>query len=244
MRPSAHCPRRVVTSACGTPRQALRKARTVPAASRTTSDAGLGEIERRKVAAARARPARGRRTARRRGRSARVRRRRRLHPRAPQVRPALERGKFARKDRTQVRHAASPGERAIDIDLFLEGEALPQHFEHADQPERHGLAVEVPPPARRDHAVDQVVDERGEVRVLLPADGQVFLARARLAPERVPDRDLARTGDIRVEVQLDQPLQRERRLVAQCHDGRHDALLELRGEELQRCHEHRGLGRK
>ena len=165
----------------------------------------------------RERPARGRRTARRHGRRGRVRRRGRRASRAslapaPASSAENSRGKTDRRYAMQRRRASA---RSI---LASSSKAKPCHSISRTpiKPERHGLAVQVPPPARHDHAVDQVMDERGEVRVLLPADGQVLLACARLAPERVPDGDFARTRDIRVEIQLDQALQRERGLVAQC----------------------------
>ena len=148
----------------------------------------------------------------------------------------------AGEHRAQIAQRALDRRDPIDVGLALEGKALPQHLEHADEAERHTVRIEVRRAAAGDHALDQLAHQHGEVVVLLAADVQVFLARAGLAPERVPHRDLARTGDIGIQIQVDQQPQRLHRRVLEARHRQHDALLELCRQVLERGHQHGRLG--
>jgi hypothetical protein len=146
------------------------------------------------------------------------------------------------KYRVQVAQRARHGAGAVDVSLALESDSLPQHLEHADEPERHRIGVEMARAAHRDHALHELAHERRELLVLLATDVLVLLARACFAPECVPDRHLARARNLRIEVEIHQQPQRLHRVVLQPRDGYEHTLAELRGQVLERCHQHRGLG--
>ena len=152
------------------------------------------------------------------------------------------RRKVPREYRGQVRHAAAPGARAIDVFLGLEGDTLPEHFQGADQAQRDRVRIQVSLSALADQATNELVHQDREAFVLLAADLLVFAPCGRLAPERVPDRNLARAGDRRVQIQLDQFLQRLDRRIAQPPHGFEHLLLEFRRQKTQRSHQHRAFG--
>ena len=93
-----------------------------------------------------------------------------------------------------------------------------------------------------DQALDQFPHQRGEPVVLLPANVVVFLAGACLAPKGIPDGDFARTGDVRIEVEIHQALERGDRIRLEPGDRLEHPPLEFRGEELQRGDHHGGFG--
>jgi hypothetical protein len=229
------CPVRVVTSACGRRRQAFRKARNVPFSSRTTSTRSpprsalkepfaLGRQQIRiRIGPRRQMPRQvgcGRDLGNRRGRCA---------------------AKLFRKHRPQKRQRLAPRRLPVDVSLALKRDSLPQHLQRAHESERDAVGIQVSLTRHGHHAGHQVTHQRGEVLVLATADVVVLLARARLTPERVPHRHLAGTGDVGVEIQLDQLFQRRHRSVLQPGDREHYPLFELRGQVRQRGEQHRVL---
>ncbi len=149
--------------------------------------------------------------------------------------------KLTRKDRAQIGHTAMFCRRAVDRDLVLKREALPENLEHADQAQRDAIGVELRLARIGDQALDQRAHERGKALVLLTANVVVFLARGRFSPEGVPDRNLAGTGNIRVEIEIDQQLERGDGPGLEALDRHEDAFLEFRGEEIERGDQHRRL---
>ena len=85
-------------------------------------------------------------------------------------------GELSGEYRAQIGHATAPGRRAIDRCFGLKCKALPQNFEHADQPECDTIGIELRLPRIDDQALDQQPHQGGKPFVLLPANVVVFLA--------------------------------------------------------------------
>jgi len=144
--------------------------------------------------------------------------------------------------RTQIGHAAPLGGGTVDLVFRAEREVLPHDFQSADQAERYAVGIQMRPGCVDDQPFDQFAHQRGEALVLLSANVVVFLPGTRLAPKRVPNRNLAGTGNVRVEIQIDHQLERRNRGRLEFSDRYQQPLLEFGGEELQGCDQHRGLG--
>ncbi len=140
---------------------------------------------------------------------------------------------LAGEDRSQICERARLRSGAVDLLFIRERDALPEHLEDADQPQRHRIGIQVYIPALNDQPLDELAHQGGEVIILLAADLVVLLTRAGLAPERVPHRDLPGAGEIRVEIQLDELLERANRRLLQPRHRLHDPLLEFRGQVSQ-----------
>ena len=149
---------------------------------------------------------------------------------------------LAREDRPQVRVTAFAGCLAIDVRLRLERESLPEHLEKSDEADRDGIDVKVLFTALQNEALHQFTHERHEAVVFLATNLVIFLARGCLAPEGVPDRNLARTRKLRVKIQIHEPAHRLHRGVTHRHDRDEHLLVKFGGQVLQRSHQHGGLG--
>src|SRR5258706_5866679 len=114
-------------------------------------------------------------------------------------RAAIGAAELLGKHGAQVGQTAATGRGPIDPLLGLESEVLPEYLQRANQAERDAIGIQLCGSSLPDQAADELAHQVGKALVLLPADVVVLLARTRLAPEGVPDRHLARAGDVRVQ---------------------------------------------
>ena len=147
-----------------------------------------------------------------------------------------------REDRSQVGYASPACGDAVDVRLRLERKALPKDLEQANKADRQRVDVQMRLAALHDEPPHQLPYERHEAVVFLAADLVIFLPRGGLAPERVPDGDLARAGEFRIEVEVDEATHGFYRRVAHRQDRGRDLFIELCSKILQRRHHHGGLG--
>ena len=114
---------------------------------------------------------------------------------------------MAGENRAQIRHDTALGGGAIDIGLGPEGEVLPEDLQRTDETERNPIGIQLRLGGFDDQSFDELAHQDRKALVLLSANVVVFLPRAGFAPKGVPNRDLARAGNPRIEIKIDQELE-------------------------------------